>query len=193
MAALSKKKNICNICGENAGFGSKAISDGFICKKCCSKLAPEFDYYSNMTTEDVCEHLKYREENLANLKLFRPTRILLTTRNEEEEIIGGKVYVDENRKEFLFSEGNDFVKKNVNLFKYSDFKSFTYTLDKNYIMIKIMAFSRACNSIIEQEIEWDTYYPEEFKRKPQESRKNYPPRRHGERTGALSGSPVRRN
>lgn len=168
MGLFSKNNTICNICGGNAGIGSKTILDGKICRQCCSKLSPEFNHYSNMSADDVRLHLKYRAANLSKLKAFRPTKILLVARNEEE-IYGGKVYVDENRKEFLFSETNDYLNQNVNLFDYSDFKSFSYTVDNSYILIKIMAFSKACNSIIEQEFEWDLYIPESFRRHPKES------------------------
>ena len=169
MGLFAKKNVVCNICGGSVGLGSKAIADGYICNKCYSKKSPEFEFCSDLTTDDFREHLEYREENLENLKQFRPTKIWFAPRNEEEYVDGGKIYVDENRKEFLFSEQNDYVKRNVNLFKYSDFKCFVYTLEKSYIMIKVMAFSRACNSIIEHEIEWDVYIPEEFDRKPQKS------------------------
>ena len=169
MGLFSRNNAVCSICGENAGMGSKTIIDGKICRQCCSKLSSQFNHYSNMTVDDVRSHLKYRADNLAKLKEFRPTRILLTARHENEEIYGGKVYVDENRRTFLFSETNDYLNRNVNLFKYSEFKSFSYNTENSYILIKILAFSKECNSIIEQEFEWDLDIPDAFRRKPKES------------------------
>ena len=162
-------KTTCSICGANFRVTGRYISDGIVCGQCRSKFSPYLEHYNNMTIADVREHLKYREKNLAALKQFRPTRVLLTARSEDEGVFGGQIYVDENRRQFLIADDKNYVATNNDLFDYSDFKSFSYTVDGEVILIKLMAFSKACNSIIEQDFEWDLYIPENYKRKPKES------------------------
>ena len=170
MGLLSK--TVCSICGEKTGMGAKAILDGSVCSKCRSRFSPYFKHYENLTADEVREHLKYREMNLAKLKQFRPTKLLFSARNEDEEISGGTVYVDENKKQFLVSEDNNYVARNVDLFDYSDFYSISYSVEgTSYIIIFLKVFSKACNSIVDFEIEWDLYFPDEKGAKGKESPK----------------------
>lgn len=163
-------KTVCNICGATVSMGAKPILDGYICSKCRAKCSPQLTHYKNMNADEMREHIKYMEKNLAELKLFRPTRVLLAARTEDEDVIGGQIYVDESRRQFLVSEDKNYIAKNVILYDYSDFKSFNYSPDEDCILMKLMAYSKACNSIDEYEIEWDLDIPEAYKRKPQESR-----------------------
>ena len=162
-------KTACSICGANAGIGSKTIMDGCICGKCRAKCSPKLTHYNNMNADEVREHIKYMEKNLADLKLFHPTKVLLAARTEDEDVFGGQIYIDESRRQFLVSEDKNYIAKNVLLYDYSDFKSFNYSPDNGYIVMKLMAYSKACNSIDEHEFEWDLDIPEAYKKKPQES------------------------
>lgn len=162
-------KTVCNICGASVSIGARPILDGYICSKCRAKCSPHMEHLNNLSADEVREHIKYREKNLADLKQFHPTKVLLAARNENEEVYGGQIYVDESKKQFLISEDKNYISKNIDLFNYSDVKSFSYSPDNGYIAMKLMVYSKACNSIVEQEFEWDLDIPEKYKKKPQES------------------------
>lgn len=173
MGLFSKNKETCSICGANVGFGSKPLSNGYICKQCRAKISPYLNYYTRLTADEMRDHLKYREDNFANLRKFNPTKILLAPRTEDDEIDGPRVFLDENRREFLFSVDNNYMKRNSDLFEYSDFRSFSYSVfsDNPYrvFSITVKAYSKASKSIIEENCEWTFCASEEYESNPEAS------------------------
>ena len=79
-------KTVCNICGASVSLGSKPLIDGNVCGKCRSMCSPHLTHYSKMTADEIREHIKLRERNLADLKQFRPSKVFLSARNEDEEV-----------------------------------------------------------------------------------------------------------
>ena len=104
------------------------------------------------------DHLQYRDKNLSELKLFHPNKIFFAPRSDDDEIIGLRVYVDEERRKFLFCKNNNYISKNVDLFDFSDFHSFSYKISLEegcgYLFTTIRAFSKACNLVVDRENEW---------------------------------------
>ncbi len=71
--ALFEKK-YCDFCGNKIGLLSeKKLKNGSMCKTCSLKLSPLYKYGITTTTEEIQEHLIYREKNRTALNDFNPT------------------------------------------------------------------------------------------------------------------------
>lgn len=71
--ALFEKK-YCDFCGNKIGLLSeKKLKNGSMCKTCSLKLSPLYNYGITTTTEEIQEHLIYREKNKVALANFKPT------------------------------------------------------------------------------------------------------------------------
>ncbi len=95
--------------------GMKTLSDGKLCKECKQKLSPFFTITGSTNTQQVKEHLAYRERNKEEVAKFNVT-----------QRVGGEkqsLYVDEAAGKFLFSTGEDCKSGNPDVFKLSDVAS----------------------------------------------------------------------
>ena len=71
------EKKYCSICGAEAGMLSRSkIEDGYLCGDCASKLSPYYGGRRHATTEQIQEHLAYREENKKAVERFNATRTI---------------------------------------------------------------------------------------------------------------------
>lgn len=104
-------KKYCDFCGEKIGLlGNRKLEDGNMCKKCAKKISPWLTGRKGYTVEEMKEHLAYREDNEKKVADFNPTRVLgLET----------KVYLDEDKGEFLVSRFKNFRDNNPDILEFS--------------------------------------------------------------------------
>lgn len=101
------EKKICSVCGEEIKLlGNRKLEDGNLCKDCAKKLSPWFDDRRHSTVEQIAAQLRYREENLAALASFRPTRTL------GRDTV---VMIDEGQRRFLVSKTGDPERENSDI------------------------------------------------------------------------------
>lgn len=68
-------KKECVICGKELGLlGKRKLEDGHMCKQCAEKLSPFITDRRGSTAEEIRQHLAYREDNLARVPNFHPSR-----------------------------------------------------------------------------------------------------------------------
>lgn len=97
-------KKTCSICGGEIGLlGNRKLEDGNLCKKCAAKLSPWFNDRRHSTVEEIEQQLKYREENLEEVKKFNITRTF------GKEMI---VYIDDGAKKFMVTKAKDIINNN---------------------------------------------------------------------------------
>ena len=125
------------------------IADGYMCQECKRKISKHYDNYWTKTASEIRTHLKYREDNLNNLKTFIPTKVFLEPVYENSNYSGPTVYVDENNKKIVFAYNGNFTLSNPDIFDYSDLLSFTYSHSLvNYINVTIKVRYKPCNTIV---------------------------------------------
>ena len=173
MGLFSKLTNVCNICGANIiGIAPFKIADGCICNNCKSKLSPDLKHRESMSAKDIFEHIKAKEANRVLLSRFQPTRILLAPRSDEDSLYGTPIYVDENSGTLIFTDKNDYLHSNADVYDFSSIRSFSFTesvIDKSgYISISVKVYSEICRSIVEHTYEWSVELPFRFRKKPRE-------------------------
>lgn len=105
-------KKYCDICGEKISLlGNRKLEDGNLCKSCAGKLSPFFSERKSSTVEQIRQQLAYREENLAALANFHPTRSFGSNQ---------KLYLDEKAGSFVICTSTNFTQQNPDLIPLSD-------------------------------------------------------------------------
>ncbi len=109
------EKKECAICGGEIGLlGNRKLEDGNMCKNCAAKLSPWFDDRRNSTVAQIEEQLAYREDNKAQVAVFRTTRVFGECT---------KLYLDEDAKKFMVTSAgspNDLTKANPDVLDFGD-------------------------------------------------------------------------
>jgi len=107
-------ENTCCLCGEPLSrYGNRKIKDGTLCRNCIKPASAWLndDDYEKMSLEDFRKHLEYRNENMKVLKAF----------NTEKKVEGKySLYLDETKKEFVFSKRKDLLKENADVFSFDE-------------------------------------------------------------------------
>ncbi len=116
-------KKYCDICGKEIRFlGNKKLDDGNMCKDCASKLSPWFSGRRHTSVAAIKEQLAYREQNQKKLAQFSPSKIIGSRY---------KVYIDENRKQFLVSSSSNWRNNNPDIINISDVRDVKITIDED--------------------------------------------------------------
>ena len=116
-------KKYCDICGKEIKLlGNRKLDDGNMCKDCASKLSPWFSGRRHTSVAAIKEQLDYREKNAEALKLFNPTKI-----------IGKrcKVYIDENRKQFVVTSASNWRNVNPDIISFDDVKGVDVKIEED--------------------------------------------------------------
>lgn len=106
-------KKSCAVCGEKASIWTRLrIKDGFLCNTCAKKCSEHLEYFHRFSSNEIKEHLKYREENARSdrLKDFSPTISL-----GEYEILR----IDEKSGCWLLKTEKRFNNENPDIFRLS--------------------------------------------------------------------------
>ena len=104
-------KKYCDICGEQIKLlGNKKLEDGNCCKNCASRLSPWFSERRHSTIESIKEQLAYREENMAEVEKFNPTRIIGD---------GTRIMIDEDQKKFIVTGSKKWKDENPDVITFS--------------------------------------------------------------------------
>ena len=110
MGLFDKKE--CGICGGKIGLlGGTKLEDGNLCGDCHKKLSPYYRPGKSTSINDVRAHLEYREANKALVQEFNATKIMGKTT---------KVYVDEEKGQFLVSGSSNFKSTNPDVMNLTD-------------------------------------------------------------------------
>ncbi len=116
-------KKYCDICGKEIKLlGNRKLDDGNMCKDCASKLSPWFSGRRHTSVAAIKEQLEYRKQNEAKLSGFTPSKIIGKRY---------KVYIDENRKQFLVSASSNWRNNNPDLISISDVRDIKITVDED--------------------------------------------------------------
>ena len=117
------KKKQCDICGsENGIFGNRKLQNGNICTSCAGNLSPLFSKRSNSTVEEIKKQLKYREMNKVKLQSFNP---------DKSFGFKNKFLIDSEKKAFVVTDTDDYLKKNPDIIEFSQVASARYTVKEN--------------------------------------------------------------
>lgn len=131
-------KKYCSICGEKIAFlGNKKLTDGNLCKDCCSKLSPRFSERKESTVEQIREQLAYREANKQRLASFSPK----WTYGQGEE----KLYVDTKMRAIVITD-QSLTKDNPDIVDIADVTGCTTDVRQSKFEIKYRAADgRTCS------------------------------------------------
>lgn len=117
------EKKFCDICGEKIGLlGNRKVEDGNVCSKCVKKLSPFFTERKRSTVDDIKRQLAYREENERNLAYFTPTRTFGRR---------WKIYVDDNKQNFVVTRSNDYTSGNPDIIPLSQVTNARYEVEEH--------------------------------------------------------------
>ena len=117
------EKKYCDICGEKIGLlGNRKVEDGNVCSKCVKKLSPFFTERKRSTVDDIKRQLAYREENERNLAYFTPTRTFGRR---------WKVYIDDNKQNFIVTRSNDYTNGNPDIIPLSQVTNARYEVEEH--------------------------------------------------------------
>ena len=119
--ALFGKKEVCPICGSAMkGLFHVKLKDGkALCKDCTQKTFLDSEMFPFMTSEDVKEHLAYRENNRQKHNSFTP--------NRQISAAFGTVQIDDSKN--LWSYSVDKKMDNPPIFSFSDIVDYELTED----------------------------------------------------------------
>lgn len=119
-------KESCSVCGnELTRYGSKALKDGILCRRCaklCSGWLEKTDF-AERSVEEIVEHLNYRRENQERVNDFKGNKV-----------VDGKysLFIDDENRTFLISKRADFIKDNADVFNIDDISKIRI-IEKKYV------------------------------------------------------------
>lgn len=116
-------KKVCDVCGKDIKLlGNRKLSDGNLCKECANKLSPWFSERRTSTVAEIKDQLAFRADNEKRLEGFNPT---VTLGGD-----GAKVYLDEERGEFIISRTSKWQGNNPDLISLSQVKSCEISIEE---------------------------------------------------------------
>ena len=125
------EKKECSICGGEIGLlGNRKLEDGNCCKTCANKLSPWFDERRHSTVEQIKAQLRYREENQAALRTFRPTVSFGEHYPVRAELENGVP------TRFVVERTDDYREENADIISFKDVTSFNINVDEDYRELK---------------------------------------------------------
>lgn len=118
---LFGNKETCAICGETTNILNRVkISDGYLCGYCIRRCSREISSINLKNTQEIKEHLLYREQNQETYNKFKPTKE-----------VKNRIQIDEKNKLFVLLNGK--TEENPDVFRFDELVDYEFIEDGEII------------------------------------------------------------